>query len=209
MLRRVSLELKSENALQSVSKAHGVTASVADCRPFNKTGMIMLLELVGKPDSVQDTISSIRKIPGVRHAYEGENRGELVLLFIVLERPSICRASSDAAIICLECPFNSSENPVLWRFIARSSSDLRQILTNLGRDGIEARIEDVSPLDQKATLTGRQKEIMATAVAKGFFDFPRKVSLTELSHLVGAKPSTVSEIIRSAERRIMQNAMGL
>jgi predicted DNA binding protein len=69
------------------------------------------------------------------------------------------------------------------------------------------RIEDVSPLDQKATLTTRQKEIMATAMARGYFDFPRKISLTGLSQVVGVKPSTLSEILRSAERRIMQNAI--
>jgi predicted DNA binding protein len=48
---------------------------------------------------------------------------------------------------------------------------------------------------------------MATAMANGYFDFPRKISLTGLSQLVGVKPSTLSEILRSAERRIMQNAI--
>ena len=65
----------------------------------------------------------------------------------------------------------------------------------------------MSPLDQRETLTERQKEIVVTAVARGYFEFPRKVSLTELSRLVGVRPSTLSEILRSAERRIMLNAV--
>ena len=207
MLRQISLEIKSKNEFQSVAKSHGVTISVADCRPFNKKGMTMLLELGGRPESVHSAITGIRKLPAVRQAYEGEDGGDRTPLLVVLERPGICRSSSDAAIICLECPFSSPEDPALWRFIARRTSDLRQIMTNLGREGIQARIEDVSPLDQKATLTVRQKEIMATAMTKGYFDFPRKISLTGLSQLVGVKPSTLSEILRSAERRIMQNAI--
>jgi predicted DNA binding protein len=209
MLRQISLELSPENEFASVARTHGVTVSVTDCRPFNKKGMTMLLDIEGSPDAVRAAVSSLRKMRGVRQAFEGQENGERTPLLVVLDRPGICRASSDAAIICLECPFSSNGDPALWRFIARRTSDLRQIMTNLGHEGIQARIEDVSPLDQKETLTGRQKEIMATAMAKGYFDFPRKISLTGLSQLVGVKPSTLSEILRSAERRIMQNAVDL
>ena len=207
MLRQISLEIESESDFQTAAKMNGATLAVADCRPFNKKGMTMLLELGGRPEAVRSTVTSIRKMTGVRQAIEGDDRGERTMLLAILDRPGICRASSDAAIICLECPFSSAEQPAYWRFIARRTSDLRQIMTKLGREGIQARIEDVSPLDQKATLTGRQKEIMATAMARGYFDFPRKISLTGLSQLVGVKPSTLSEILRSAERRIMQNAI--
>jgi predicted DNA binding protein len=209
MLRQISLEIKSGNEFQAAAKKNGAFLSVTDCRPFNKTGMTMLLELGASPEAVRRTITSIRKMPGVRQVVEGEEGGDKTMLLVVLDRPGICRASSDAAIICLECPFSSDEQPAYWRFVARRTSDLRQIMTKLGREGIQARIEDVSPLDQKATLTGRQKEIMGIAMARGYFDFPRKISLTGLSQLVGVKPSTLSEILRSAERRIMQNAVEL
>ena len=207
MLRQITLEIKSEGDLQAVAKTNGAKLTVADCRPFNKKGMTLLLDLSGSPEAIRATIAAIRKMNGVRQAYEGDDGGETTPLLVVLERPGICKASSDAAIICLECPFSSTESPATWRFVARRTSDLRQIMTKLGREGIDARIEDVSPLDQKATLTGRQKEIMATAMSRGYFDFPRKISLTGLSQLVGVKPSTLSEILRSAERRIMQNAL--
>jgi predicted DNA binding protein len=209
MLRQISLEIRPENDFQAVAKAHAVTISVTDCRAFNDKGMTMLLEIGGNAGSIRSAVASIRKMHGVRQVFEGEDGGDGRPLLVVLDRPSICRASSDAAIICLECPFSSPEEPAMWKFIARRTSDLRQIMTNLGREGIQARIEDVSPLDQKATLTSRQKEIMATAMARGYFDFPRKISLTGLSQLVGVKPSTLSEILRSAERRIMANALGV
>ncbi len=207
MLRQISLEIRSENDFQALARANGASVTVGDCRPFNKKGMTLLLDVGGAPEAIRGLVADIRKMPAVRQAYEGETNGDRVPVLVVLERPSICRASNDAAIICLECPFSSTEDPALWKFVARRTSDLRQIMTNLGREGIQARIEDVSPLDQKATLTGRQKEIMATAMARGYFDFPRKISLTGLSQLVGVKPSTLSEILRSAERRIMQNAI--
>ena len=203
------MEVRAENKLQDAAREFGTKINVVDCKPFNKRGMTLLLEMKGEPGAVRRTVSAIRRQEGVRQALEGDDGGETLPLLLVLDRPSICRASSDAAIICLDCPLNAEGQPASWRFIVRRTNDLRQILSKLSQDGVETRIEAVSPLDQKATLTGRQKEIIVTAVAQGYFEFPRKISLTNLSQLVGIKPSTLSEILRSAERRIMENAVGI
>ncbi len=209
MLRQIALQVRSENSLQDAARANSTKLTIVDCKSFNKTGMSLLLELRGGEQGIKATTAAIRRAEGVRQVVEGEGMGDAVPLLVVLDRPGICRASNDVAIVCLDCPLNSEAQPASWRFIARKSSDFRQVLTRLSKEGIETRIEDVAPLERKATLTGRQKEIMATAVAQGYFEFPRKISLTGLSELVGVKPSTLSEILRSAERRIMANALGV
>ena len=209
MLRQIALRVRAENSLQSSAKANDAKLSIVDCKAFNKTGMSLLLELRGTEQAIRAATTEIRKAEGVRQVVEGERVGETAPLLVVMDRPAICRTSNDAAIVCLECALNSDTQPSSWRFIVRKTSDFRQVLAKLSKEGIEARIEDVAPLERRATLTGRQKEIMATAVAQGYFEFPRKISLTGLSELVGVKPSTLSEILRSAERRIMANALGV
>ena len=209
MLRQIALQVRSENRLQDTARLHGAKLNIVDCKSFNKTGMTLLMELRGGEQEVRAAASAIRHLDGVRQVVEGEGPGDAIPLLLVMDRPAICRASNDVAIVCLDCPLNSEAQPASWRFIARKTSDFRQVLTRLSKEGIETRIEDVAPLERKATLTGRQKEIMATAVAQGYFEFPRKISLTGLSELVGVKPSTLSEILRSAERRIMANALGV
>jgi hypothetical protein len=209
MLAQVSLEIRAENKLQNVARDFGTKISVVDCKPFNSKGMTLLLEMKGEREAVRKTVWTIRKLDGVRQALEGDYIDDTLPLLLVLDRPSVCKASNDSAIICLDCPLNAEGQPASWKFIVRRSSDLRKILSKLDQEGVAARVEDMSPLTKKTTLTGRQKEIVATAVAKGFFEFPRKISLTDLSHLVGVKPSTLSEILRSAERRIIENAVGL
>lgn len=206
MLRRVSLQVTTENKLQIAAKEHDVKLSKVDCKPFNSNGMALLYELRGETEKIHAAIAAIRQSDGVKQAIEGEDSGDTVPLLVVLERPVFCRASDEFAIMCLECPLNSDGQPASWRFIARKASDLRQVLKSLDREGIRTRIEDISPLEPRPTLTQRQKEIMMTAVSKGYFEFPRRINLTELSKLVGVKPSTLSEILRGAERRIMENA---
>lgn len=207
MIRQIGLKVRFENELQQAARDNGVNLSVVDCKSFNKTGMSLLLELRGEADAVRAATTQIRKADGVRQVVEGEKDSETSPLLVVMDRPTTCRASNDAAIVCLECPLNSEMQPASWRFIARKASDFRQILAHLESEGIETKIEDIAPLERKPALTGRQKEILATAIARGYFEFPRKISLTGLSGLVGVKPSTLSEILRSAERRIMSTAL--
>ncbi len=209
MLRQVSLEVRWDNRLQDAAKEFGTQLMVVDCRPFNRTGMTLLLELKGEQGGVRKTIAALRKIEGVRQAIEGDEAGTPVPLLLVLDRPSVCKASSESGIICLECPLDSDSQPASWKFIVKGTGDLRQVLNRLAREGLQTRIEDVSRLDHRATLTARQREVIATAVAKGYFEFPRRISLTNLSKLVGVKPSTLSEILRGAERRIMESAVGV
>lgn len=53
-------------------------------------------------------------------------------------------------------------------------------------------------------LTPTQRRVLYIASFNGFYEFPRKVTLTELASLIGIKPSTLSEILRGAERKVMR-----
>ena len=66
---------------------------------------------------------------------------------------------------------------------------------------------DIGPIDHEVALTARQEEILGAALAEGYFEFPRRISLTNLSELVGIRPSTFSEILRGAERRILETTI--
>jgi predicted DNA binding protein len=209
MLRQVALQLRFKNTFQEVAKKHSVKLRVLDCKSFNKTGMSLLIELVGEPRDIKAAAAAIASSDGVRQAIKADPSDHGMTMLVVSDMPAICRASNDSAIVCVDCPLNSEGQPASWRFLTRRASDLRAILARLAGDGIEARIIDIAPLERKAELTGRQKEIVTAAVTHGFFQFPRGISLTELSILVGVKPSTLSEILRSAERRIMASAMNV
>jgi len=71
----------------------------------------------------------------------------------------------------------------------------------------KASKSDATPLDDQMALTARQEQVLGTALAQGYFEFPRRISLTGLSELVGVRPSTLSEILRGAERRVLESTI--
>jgi hypothetical protein len=94
-----------------------------------------------------------------------------------------------------------------WRFMFGKPSDLKQITENLRHAGISAKIRDISLVCVKPTLTVRQLQILRIAAEKGYFEFPRRIRLTELAAVLGIKPSTLSEVLRAAERRIVSSVV--
>ena len=206
MLREVSLELDMENELKRAAISNGVALEVLDCKMFNTKGMSLYLEMKGETRAVRDAIADIRKLKGVRELILGEGNGDHLPLLAVLDRYPVCRAANEAAIICLECPMNSKSERAVWRFMEAKQGDLKKILAYLARQGISARIQGVTSLGQKPGLSDRQKEILSAAVSNGYFEFPRRISLTGLSSLLGVRPSTLSEILRGAERKVMEAA---
>ncbi len=66
-------------------------------------------------------------------------------------------------------------------------------------------IETLKNLEEAPTLTKRQYLILKEAVKRGYYEYPRKVSLSELANTFKASPSTITKILRSAEKKILKS----
>ncbi|WP_440991486.1 helix-turn-helix domain-containing protein [Haloarchaeobius baliensis] len=54
-----------------------------------------------------------------------------------------------------------------------------------------------------ALLTERQREVLTEAYERGYYDSPRRCSTAELAEELGVAPSTISDLLRRAERRAL------
>lgn len=199
MFKKVSLEVRSRNDLFATARMNGATLTIADCWPLNREEMAMLLDLTGPPMAVRKTITTLQEMAGVTEAIEVDTDAQSTRVFIALEKPRICKSSNDGTIMCLDCPFNSTEVPTRWRIAARKTSDVGELIARLGEGGIQARIQDISPLDKNVTLTQKEKGIIAVAIERGYFEFPRKITLEGLARLVGVEPASLNKVLRCVE----------
>jgi len=199
MFKKVSLEVKSRNDLLAAAKINGAMLSIADCWPLNRDEMAMLLDLAGTPNAIKNTITMLRELAGVKEAIEEDSDTSSTRVFLALEKPRICRSATESDIMCLDCPFNSTEVPARWRFASRKTSDVGEIIARLGEGGIQARVQDITPLDKNVILSQKEKGIIAVAIERGYFEFPRKITLEDLGRLVGVEPASLGKILRSVE----------
>ncbi len=72
--------------------------------------------------------------------------------------------------------------------------------------GLSYRIERVSGWEPRShTLTDRQRETVLAAVEHGYYDTPRRCSLTELAAELELAKSTVSETLHRAEEEVVKS----
>lgn len=69
--------------------------------------------------------------------------------------------------------------------------------------GIIYKIAEISKMSTSRALTSKQEHVLKSALELGYYDYPKRVSTEELSKVVGLAPSTISEILRRAEKRII------
>ena len=94
---------------------------------------------------------------------------------------------------------------VIYSFVAPSAHIFKKIISTLEDHGLELKILEAGKLKTKGkTLTEKQDRALWLALKMGFFDYPRKVNLSELSQRLGIAPSTLSESIRRGIRKLLE-----
>ena len=102
-----------------------------------------------------------------------------------------------------QTPFEVRDGWVEW-VIQASSSDIRKLIDSFRADQIPHRI--LSTRNAKTRLlTPRQKLVFETALKHGYWDVPRKVSLSELAAMLKVAKSTLSGQLQRIEQAVFHS----
>lgn len=202
MLKQVSISVKGSNVLQDSAQKHGCKMSVLDCKHSNAHEMSLLVEIEGNRTDMY--ISELRSSPEIKRVYFAKSTPSKTLLMLILDSPLLCDVSKNSNAFCVSCPYNSPtiDGAFQWNLFLNDANDISKVMDMLQFLGTEADIRKIETAFREEVLTTRQNEILLAATKLGYYDFPRRTSLTELANQLSIKPSTLSEILRRAESKI-------
>ncbi len=121
---------------------------------------------------------------------------------ITTTRCDICRILTDADAFLISAE-SKGEGKVEWTLILSDKSVLKDIFDRLEGKSVKADLIKLTKIDDKETLTDRQDKITHVAFERGYFDYPKRISLRELARMFDVSPSTLSEILRKGQRKIV------
>jgi predicted DNA binding protein len=97
------------------------------------------------------------------------------------------------------------EHSIMYSFMVPTFEAYTSIIRALENAGHKVTVLKMGKFEPKTEiLTEKQERIFWLALKGGFFDYPRKIGLRELSAKLGISPSTLSEIIRRGTRRLLE-----
>ncbi|MFB6171727.1 MAG: helix-turn-helix domain-containing protein [Haloarculaceae archaeon] len=131
-------------------------------------------------------------------------RDETTVVQVETTDPSLL-LPAQAAGIPLQTPFEVTDGVATWE-VTTSADRLSALGTQLEEAGVEfdidyVRDEHSDPADH--LLTDRQQEVLLAAAGQGYYDTPRRATLTEVSESLGIAPATGSDLLHRAESSVL------
>uniref|UniRef100_A0A7C3M8W3 Bacterio-opsin activator n=1 Tax=Archaeoglobus fulgidus TaxID=2234 RepID=A0A7C3M8W3_ARCFL len=102
---------------------------------------------------------------------------------------------------CVITGVDIENHELVWNIICDDDGFLT-LLQNL--EGVDFELIYKGRPAEKDSITYREEEILKIALEKGYFDFPRRIRLEELAKFFGIAPSTLSEILRRGQKKVLE-----
>ncbi len=79
------------------------------------------------------------------------------------------------------------------------------LLSDMERKGVSVQVKSIGASEPRDILTGKQKDLLVKTLKKGFFEVPRKVSLSDLAAEFDVSPAALSEMVRRLSKRLAEH----
>ncbi|OGS43700.1 MAG: hypothetical protein A3K76_04615 [Euryarchaeota archaeon RBG_13_57_23] len=197
----ISLKIP-QNWMSEIPEKHPVTIKVIDRVPYSDRGVKDLVEIAGPQDVMDEVLRDIRKNPMVTKVETTmTERGKLIGA-VTTSRCDICRILTDSDVFLISAETRDN-GKVDWTLVLSDKAVLKDIFDHLKNKSVEAELVKLTKIDDKESLTERQDKIAKVAFERGYFDYPKRISLRELARMFEVSPSTLSEILRKGQRKIV------
>ncbi len=196
-----------DNWMMQLLQEHNVDIRVFGCIPYQSRGGRGLVRL-NSDENLVAILNRIRSRKDVVKASFSSESDRAVVGEVVIEKCAACIAlkQSDCFMVSSR---SRSGGWLEWAVAADNNSMVHDLVYLLEKNKCEVQLTRISGSSGASGLTLRQEEILQFAYSNGYYEYPRRISLRDLSRIFDISPSTMSEILRAGQRRIFSEYFGI
>jgi len=97
----------------------------------------------------------------------------------------------------------TSNGDISLRIKAKKRSHIQKVVDKLARKNENIEILSIVKVKRDEELTILQDRVIRMAWSLGYYDIPKKITIKEMSDILGIAPATLHEILKRAERKII------
>jgi len=189
-------------------RSHGISFRLLGCRPADRgrRRLVRLLEVETDGTGIGAIVHRLRARVAARDIAVASLGRDRALLRVAVPMPPMCSAAFDRGDFCISCPFLGSVGPggsTTWNVLVPQIVDARRLLTASTRKGApRPTLVRAGAYRKRWGLTGRQEKALRLAFELGYFDYPRKASLSTIAGRLGVGRSTALELLRKASTKL-------
>lgn len=200
----VVLKIKMpDNWVKDITKKFPTQIKFLECMPYGDSGGRGLIEMEDKEEGMNKIIEEIKKHPDVCRVDISPLKNGGVLGSIVTNKCIACRTLTGSDCF-LTSAMSLGDGRVEWKLISGAEGSLVELIERLKAYGCDVELKSTTHLTKKTMLTSRQEEIVRAAFEKGYYNYPKKITLKELAKTFDISASTLNEILQRGEKKIMR-----
>lgn len=196
------LAVKAPDWMDDLAEKYGARVSVLGCLPFSNGGVKDLVEIRAPEDKLGEAVEELRSSSQFQEVDITQTSKDKALASIHTDRCAVCNVL--AVSECFLISARTKNGGIYWTLLASGKKPIRALMEGMKSRGFDVEIVKMAEVKGREALTVRQEEIIRVAFEKGYFDYPKRISLRDLARLFGISISTLSEVLRTGQRKIIQ-----
>ena len=146
----------------------------------------------------------IESMESVDHLKSSEMEHGRAILIVSTRDCGGCRALVESNCFLISATAGKG-GWVEWKMIIDEKKQLKKLVENLEGRGVDTELKQITAIEEKETLTDRQKTILKKALERGYFEFPKRIGIRELAKMFGISTASVSETLRRGQKKIIES----
>jgi predicted DNA binding protein len=200
------IAVKIPDFVGDISKKHDALVKILGCVPFSNSGAKSLLEVRAQEKDIPGVMKDFKASHGFSEVDMAQTGKDKMLATVSTTKCAIC--STMAGSGCFLISATAKDDFLHWTVLASKNIQIKSLIKRMEGNGMYAKILSIKDISSKEELTKRQEEILKIALEKGYFDYPKRISIRELAKMFGISISTLSEILRSGQKKVMASYFG-
>ena len=190
--------------LKEVSKETKAEIKLLECIPDKDLGGRLLFEIETQPENIDDILNKINAFQQICNVEISPYKKGGYLGSIVTNNCITCQALTGSNCF-LTYAASLSSGKLEWHLIVGEEKSLSKLIKFLETKGCSVELKSKTYLSKKNILTSKQEKIIKIAFEKGYYDYPKGITLRELSKILKISFSTLNEILRRGEKKIIRD----
>ncbi len=203
-MMEVEIEFESPVTwIKTLAQSHSAKIKILDVRE-SRGGTLDLVEIFspkGVIEGVSSELSDQLNLDVKTLSLIDEHHAKAI---VSAQACPVCRAMHDWDLFLTEAHSNEVGN-VTMRWLVPDEKTVSGFLDRLANDKISFKLLEKKRLTKRGDITARQEFVVRTAFDLGFFEYPKKVNLVGLSKRLNVSYVTLAEILRRAEKNIINS----
>jgi predicted DNA binding protein len=188
--------------IKRVTSTFPTVIRVLDCRTIpEKKGVQELFEITSAPEISDKILDYLHKDDYVYDVDVIKGKAGRIIGSLKTRKCTACRTFAGAN--CFLVSGTTRPNGMLEWTLLGSDSMVKSLLRELESEHVAAEVLKISKLEHEKELTARQEQILQIALEKGYFEFPKKITLRQLAKILDISPATLTEILRRGQKWVL------